>query len=303
MTGNVASNPDASYTMHTEAVPTQLETSSMIKRVLVALSGSPYTPSAVSHALELARNHSAEVTGVTITDLAKLANVGPVPLGAGAAASELSHQRIEQAELRIKELAEQYTAQCAKENIVAHLHQESGNIIDEITKLWRYNDIVVFGLRGLFEYGLIHNPDDLLIKIIKSGIRPILAVAKEHRSVHNVLVAYNGSLEAAKAMKYFVQSRIFPNAQLRVVSFEKRKDDPQELLSDAKKYCARHGFKVETDFVDEDPRDELLPYAETMNADLIVIGSTGRSKLASYVLGDTVKIAIKESHIPLYLMR
>jgi nucleotide-binding universal stress UspA family protein len=275
----------------------------MIKRVLVALSGSPYTPSVIHHGIELARAHDADITGVTITDLAKLANVGPVPLGGGAAASELSHQRIELAEERIRELSAQFQDTCARERIVCHLHQESGHIVDELIKLWRYNDIAVLGLRGLFEYGVIHNPDDMLIRIMKSGIRPILAVAKEHREIHKVLIAYNGSLEAAKAMKGFVQSRIFPEVTIRVVSFEKRKDDPQELLIDAQNYCAMHGFETDTDFVDADPRDELIDYAEQMKADLIVMGSTGRSRLASYVLGDTVHTAIKESHLPLYLSR
>lgn len=303
MTGGVASKPTSSYTAPAQAASRGAEDLSMIKRVLVALSGSPYTPSAMEHALELARANKAEVTGVTITDLAKLAYVGPVPLGAGAAAAELSHQRIEQAELRIAELARIFTAKCNEQNVVGHLHQESGHIIDELIKLWRYNDIVVMGLRGLFEYGIIHNPDDMLLKIMKSGIRPILAVAKEHRSIHRVLIAYNGSLEAAKAMKYFVQSRLFPDVSIRIVSFEKRKDDPQELLSDAQKYCSLHGFTVETDFVDADPRDELIDYGDKMNADLIVLGSTTRSRLATHVLGDTLYTAIKESHIPLYLMR
>lgn len=275
----------------------------MIKRILIALSGSPYTPAAMQHAIDLAQRHQAEVTGVTITDLAKLANVGPVPLGGGAAAAELSHQRIADAEQRIAECVASYRTACQAEGITAHVHQEAGDIIDEITKLWRYNDIVIFGLRGLFEYGVIHNPDDLLIRIVKYGIRPILAVDKEFRDINNVMIAYNGSLEAAKAMKYFVQSRIYPDAKLRIVSFEKRHDDPQELLSDAQKYCALHGFDVETDFVDADPRDNLIDYADTNGMDLIVMGSTGRSRLTEYFLGDTVLHAIKNCHIPLYLMR
>jgi len=275
----------------------------MIKRVLVALSGSPYTPAAMEHGFDLANTHQAEITGVTVTDLAKLANVGPVPLGGGAAAAELSHQRIADAEQRIAECVANYKTACDAHGVTGHLHQEAGDIIDEITKLWRYNDVVVFGLRGLFEYGVIHNPDDMLIRIIKSGIRPILAVDKEYRDINNVMIAYNGSLEAAKAMKSFVQTRIYPNVNLRIVSFEKRKDDPQELLSDAKKYCAAHGFEAETDHVDKEPRDHLIDYAERNGMDLIVMGSTGRSRLTEYILGDTVLTAIKHCHIPLYLMR
>ena len=45
----------------------------MIKRILVALSGTPYTESAVKHALALAETHESDVTGVTIMDSARIA--------------------------------------------------------------------------------------------------------------------------------------------------------------------------------------------------------------------------------------
>ena len=66
----------------------------MTKRILVALSGTPLTESAVQHALELAKTHDAEITGVTDIDLAKVAGVGPIPMGAGAAATELVEHRL-----------------------------------------------------------------------------------------------------------------------------------------------------------------------------------------------------------------
>ena len=59
----------------------------MIKRVLVALSGTPFNESAIHHAVDIATRHEAAVTGVTVVDLAKLANVGPVPVGASARTS------------------------------------------------------------------------------------------------------------------------------------------------------------------------------------------------------------------------
>ena len=40
----------------------------MIKRILVALSGTPCTPSAIAHSIDLAKQHNAELTGVTVID-------------------------------------------------------------------------------------------------------------------------------------------------------------------------------------------------------------------------------------------
>jgi len=44
------------------------ETGPMIKRILVALSGTPYTKAAAQHALELANQHKATLTGVTVVN-------------------------------------------------------------------------------------------------------------------------------------------------------------------------------------------------------------------------------------------
>lgn len=275
----------------------------MIKRILVGLNGDTYTPSAVKHALELAARHKAELTGIAVTDLAKLANVGPVPLGGGAAAAELSEHRIEEAERRVEEVIAKFENECKSQKISGGVSRDEGDAIDVLTKQWRYQDLVLLGLRGLFEYGVVRNPDDYLIRIIKAGIRPIFAVGKEYRPIRSALIAYNGSLEAAKAMKSFVQTSPWQNVNIRIVCFEKPREEPQTLLADASHYCAAHGYHVETEFVDDDPRDNLIEYAEKHGADIIVMGSTGRSRLMEYVLGDTVLTAIKESPIPLYLMR
>ena len=44
----------------------------MIKRILVGLAGTNYTPTAIQRAVTLAREHSADVTGVTVVDRRRL---------------------------------------------------------------------------------------------------------------------------------------------------------------------------------------------------------------------------------------
>jgi nucleotide-binding universal stress UspA family protein len=41
----------------------------MIKRILVGLGGTPYTPFAIPRSIELAQQHGAELTGVTVVDV------------------------------------------------------------------------------------------------------------------------------------------------------------------------------------------------------------------------------------------
>jgi nucleotide-binding universal stress UspA family protein len=273
----------------------------VIKRILVALSGTPFTPSAVKHALELARAHSAEVTGVTIVDTARLADVGPVPIGGGAAAHALAEHRIQVTEERVETTIADFEAACRAAGAAYTVDRETGDAMERLIDLWRFHDLLVFGLRGLFEYGVVHRPDNEVTKLIAKGVRPILAVAQEHRPIRRVLAAINGSLESSNALKRFVQSRPYPDVTLKLACFGLDDDEASDLLAAAGAYCRSHGLEPEAESVAGYPREGLLKHAHHWKADLVVMGSTSRSRLAKLILGDTVLEAMRSSDLPLYL--
>lgn len=273
----------------------------MIKRILVALSGTPFTEASIAHAVELGRAHGAELTGVTDVDLARLANVGPVPVGAGAAAQELIEQRLQLTQQHIEESIARFEAACGEAGLPHSVARETADPFDAIVSLWRYHDLTVAGLRGLFEYGVVHNPDDTLCRLIARGVRPLLAVARSARPVRRVLVAYNGSMESAKAMKRFVQMRIWPRVAIKIVCFELKAPDARTLLSDAARYCAAHGMQAEVEHVPGHAKEKLLEHASGWGADLIVMGTTSRARILRHLLGDTALHALRHAEVPLFL--
>jgi nucleotide-binding universal stress UspA family protein len=275
----------------------------MIKRILVALSGTPYTDSAIRHAIELARAHDAELTGVTIVDMKALSDTGPVPLGGAAAAHRLTEHRVEITRDRVEEVIEQFKSACRDTGMPHSVVQESGDPLEELTSLWRYHDLTIIGLRGLFEYGVVNNPDDKIVRLIAKGIRPILAVAQEQRSIGRVLIAYNGSIESAKAMKRFIQMRLWPGIELKIASFGFEEDEAEPMLTAAASYCRVHGYEPHIENVPAYPQEGLLKHSQAWGADLVVMGATSRSKLARMILGETALEAMQNSNVPLYLTR
>lgn len=274
----------------------------MIKRILVALSGTPFTESAIKHALELAKIHDAEVTGVTDVDLARLAQTGPVPIGGGAAAASLVEHRLQLTQEHIEEAIAQFEKACGEAGqSQCCIDREEGDPFEHLAEQWRYHDFTVAGLRGLFEYGVVHNPDDELIRLLRRGVRPILAVAREYRPIKRVLIAYGGSMESAKAMKRFVQMQLWPDLQVRIACFERKHDEAEGLLADAATYCRAHDIEPETDRVTGDARHHLLDYATEWNADLIVMGASSRARIFKHLLGDTAIHCLRQAEIPLFL--
>jgi hypothetical protein len=47
----------------------------------------------------------------------------------------------------------------------------------------------------------------------------VIAVSGKFRPIQKVLIAYSGSMASAKTMKRFVQLRLWPDVQLKIVTF------------------------------------------------------------------------------------
>jgi nucleotide-binding universal stress UspA family protein len=116
-----------------------------------------------------------------------------------------------------------------------------------------------------------------------------------------VLIAYSGSMESAKAMRHYVQSRPWPNVSLRVVFFGKKNQYSDNRLKAASEYCRAHGFETETEVVAGSAKDGLIEYAQKNEFDLIVMGNSIRSLLFCHLLGDTALNTIQNADRPLFL--
>jgi nucleotide-binding universal stress UspA family protein len=160
---------------------------------------------------------------------------------------------------------------------------------------------MIFGLRSLFEYDLVPDPRSALARLVQSGVRPILAVSRECRPVQKVLIAYSGSMESAKAMKRFVEMRLWPNATLHVVTFDHQSEKAASLVSDAAAYCRAHGFVTQEANLPGSAKDQLLPYAEAWGADLLVVGNSAKNLLIRQIFGETALHAIQNADRPLFL--
>lgn len=273
----------------------------MIKCILVGIGGTPFTDVAVQRAVELASSHAAVVTGVTVVDLKRLQQVGPVPLGAAAYAEKLRKQRTEITEERIDSAVASFVEKCKEKNIAFKVERETGDPFELMISHARYNDVTIFGLRSLFDYGFTPEPRDALIRLVSQGVRPIIAVSPQYRVIRKVLVAYSGSMESAKAMRRFVQMRPWPNTRLTIAYFGEKSDTAVRLLEDAHAYCEAHGFETETDLVPGLAKEIMIDYARQNSLDLIVMGNSIRSLLFRHLLGDTALEAIQRADRPLFL--
>jgi nucleotide-binding universal stress UspA family protein len=245
--------------------------------------------------------NDAEVTGVSILDRERLSDAGPVPLGGGQYAHELAEDRIKKAKARIEWAMQEFTAACDAVGVRHRVLREVGEPFSLMIAQARYHDLMIFGLRSLFEFDLVPDPHDALVRLVQAGVRPLIAVSKGFYPMKKVLIAYSGSMESAKAMKRFVQMRLWPEAKLRIVTFAQEANQAEQLVGEAAAYCRAHGFEPEVACVPESPKDHLLAYAAEWGADLTVVGNSAKNLLLRRIFGETALHAIRHSDHPLFL--
>ena len=277
----------------------------MLKRILLGLGDKAHSEAKIHHAIDLAQRHAARITAVTILDADRLNYVGPVPMGGGAAAEELREHRLTVAGEKISEVAD-YVEQCCRDaKVEFNLHREVGDPFAILTDRARFQDLMLFGLTGVFDYGLVTDQDekpiDLLIRFIRAGVRPILAVNDKFRTLNRVLIAYSGSVESARTVKQFIRMQPQPDAMIRVVTFDNNEEAGNQRLEEVDGYCRDYGVSVETKFVKGSPKGHIIEEADDFNADVIVMGNSAKSLLSRKIFGETALYCLKHADRPVFL--
>lgn len=273
----------------------------MIKRILVGIGGTPFTPVAIERSVSLAFEHGARITAVSVVDPDRTCRMGPVPPGASVYAKRMCENRLSVTKSKMDEAVTLLKERCRSLDVTLQIEEETGNIFDLLISHARYNDLTVFGLRSIFEYELGEDPEADLLRLLSNGVRPVLAVSDRFRSIEKVMIAYSGSMESAKAMRHFVQFGLWPDARLEIVHFGDAETKKLSLLDDAADYCKGYGYETDVRIVPGTAGEHLLPAAQDMNADLIVMGNSIRSIWLRKILGDTVLSTLTRADRPLFL--
>lgn len=273
----------------------------MIKRILVGLSGNKYAVGAINQAIAIAMVHDAEVAGVSVEDQERLATISPMHGGSYRYTQDLIQERETKAKEQIDWEIREFCEACIASGVRYRCLREKGEPFSIFSKMSRYHDLMVFGMRSVFEHDVVNDPKEALMELVKHGVRPMIATAEGVGPIRRVLIAYSGSIESANSMKQFVQLRLWNDIQIRIVTFEERRPEARQLLEDAASYCSEHQCNVDTDLVSGYAKKELVKYAENWGADLIVAGNSAKNLLQRQFFGDTAINLIEQSNRPLFL--
>ncbi len=274
---------------------------SIYARILVALDGSDYSKAAVDYACDLA-DDGDRVTGIAVVDLPGIDRfVGPTPAGAGRAAAALEDDLLASARAKAESVLADFTATCEARGVAYALHAETGKPFEEILEASKYHDVIVIGQRTSFCYGARDETGDTLHRVLERGLTPVVAMPTECRDIGKVLVAYDGSLQSARAVQMFLMLGVWAHCETTIMTVS---DDPahgDHLLAAMQDYFASYAVEASVVRAEGRPSNSILDQVERTGADLLVMGAYGQKRLASFFVGSTTKAVVEDAAIPVFL--
>jgi nucleotide-binding universal stress UspA family protein len=248
-------------------------------------------------------------TGAHLT-AAVVACVPPAPFGdiTGAAYSAWSvawEAESKQVEDRTAELRSLLSEKNLPGEVIP-LYCLRSSIDEEVARRARYADLSLIG-EGLMQ-------DEFLFRQVLEGVllqspAPVI-LAPAGRPVdlapQTVLVAWNASLEAGAAVRHAMEMLVGA-ADVRIVLVDplaESNETGQEPGADIATFLARHGVKATVDVIASGGHavdDALRRHAADINADLVVMGGYGHSRMRELIFGGVTRSMIEKPAIPVLL--
>lgn len=288
-----------------------------IKSILCIFGGAPHEFNALNTAMALAQSHSAHV---------RVLHISPDPSSyAGVYSGEnmLAGTILAAIEKRNKESlanAKQYvTSFAAKHQIpldtpeaLAHhasaqfLHL-TGSMDATVAMEGRLSDLIIVS-RAAYAASP-HNDAAIIAALFNTG-RPVLLMPKAQDGAplpwrdKTIALAWNGSLEAARAM--WGAMPLLVQAENLHVLIARHHGDAVDITGEARlmDYLKAHGLQTEIIAIDYGRHGEaelVLAQARELKTDLLVMGAYGHSKLREMMLGGFTEHMLLRADIPLIL--
>ncbi|MDX1438488.1 MAG: universal stress protein [Rubricoccaceae bacterium] len=282
----------------------------MTKRILVVLDPGYDTKVAIRYAIELAKKHDGEVTGLALVDRKRI-NEASQGGGIGSMyyAEKLKRELTDEVRTEAQKLLLDFITEVEAAG-ARHSddHIAESEVVRAITEDMKTHDLLIAGHESHFYYADPERRTHALAGIVEKSAAATFVVESEYREINRVMVAYDGDSAAARAVQKFAHLSPFgTNLNVEVVHVRghgrENELESDRLTRGAAVYLKSHGYdSVKTTSIeDEKALDRILSHREATNADLIVAGAYSKSGIRKLFFGSTAEGLIEKSKVPLFL--
>lgn len=270
-------------------------------RLLIGLDGGPDGAVALELGLRWSRRFDAMLLGLAIVDEPSIRRPEALPIGGSYYKHRAEEKLLGEARARADAILADFEKRCGLAGAAFDVLEDVGAPHERILKDAQSCDIVLLGRDARFRNAT--GRDTTVEAVLRHSPRPLVAVPRHLPDGEDVVIAYDGSEEAARALQAFLWLRGGDRAPVHVVSVDPEERQASEWARTAADYLIHHDIHaIEHILVShERPEEGIVRTAQDVQAGLIVMGAYGQPRLREFLLGSVTRSLLKSSPIPLFL--
>jgi nucleotide-binding universal stress UspA family protein len=279
----------------------------MIKSILLAVDGSAFTEPLLQYGVKLAKDFKAFLRVLTVIDIrifewaVAIGVEGFAPIIPSSGYQEESQKLLEQ---KAEEVLKKTETILSKSGVDYVLEKESGNPVDVICDKARLTDMLMIGARGEFAKWSDKMLGATLEMITRLCIKPVFITTKIFKDIKKILVAYDGSENASKALSLAAHFASNLKLPLVIMNVNDSEEEGSVILSEAREYLNAYQIpNLEDKIVPGEPDERIVQVSGDLNADLIIMGSYGHSRIREAILGSTTVQTMRKAAVPVLMAR
>jgi nucleotide-binding universal stress UspA family protein len=275
----------------------------VLKRILVAVDGSPLGAAALELGLDWALRFGADLMGVGILDEPSITGPEPVPLGATAYKHERDEARLADAHRQILHVLARLAARCRAAGIRCAVIEDVGTPHEQIVLEAEACDLVMLGRQTYFHFETQDRPDATLSHVLRHSPRPVVVVPPEPAAGAGTLVAYNGSRAVARALQTFTLLGLDAGQPVHLLAAHGEIEAAERTLQRPAEYLAAHGVRASLE-----PLATDAPVAETIEdavrrhrPRLLVVGAPAHHPVRDLFFASVTRAVLRDASIPVFV--
>lgn len=273
----------------------------MLKDILVHVDTGKHAPARLAVGLELAARFDAHLIGLHVKHHPHVPQFILSQLGPEVVEAQRRH-----ANEAAEEARQLFEGKAKAAGVKFEWRAVGGHLVDVMCLHAKYADLIIAGQVDP-ELEAVEGENELIDHLVLDAGRPVLVtpyIDNVKTLGTNIMVAWNGSREATRAV---ADSMPFLTRAKKVHVLSVNPDDAEHgdiPGADISLHLARHGVNADAQHVtvdNVDPGNLLLSRAADENADLIVMGAYGRSRLRELVLGGVTRHILRHMTVPVLM--
>ncbi|GAX59821.1 universal stress protein UspA and related nucleotide-binding proteins [Candidatus Scalindua japonica] len=279
----------------------------MFNTILVPIDSSDTSLVAVDYAIDLARSFKSEIAGISIIDIKKLA--GPFMRDLGTSIGGMVPYGDFQQQVRqfLEDTAtaalDELEGKCNTAGISFTRTKKEGVVAREIVESAKRCDMIAMGMAGEHVFWRDAFLGSNLESVVRQTHKPVLVTPEKYKKITKVLVAYDASTFATKALIAGVDIARQMKLPLTVVTVSDDEKSGEEVLSQVDEKLKESDITYDKVLKSGETVNMILDLCDQGSYDLLVMGAYGHSKIRELIIGSTTLQIMRKVNCAVLLCR